>query len=210
MTSKETPALIFLSAVFTIAFGAMFFIRVGRGKKITRTRLNKQNFIPVEPFVLADSVFLHVDVYSLARCIASEHPLGTEYERAAIAHAILNEAQRRGIDVTNLLIRKVSRNGNLLPGNGFYGRQAGRHASTALDPRESDVVIALNAITGRSIDITNGSQRFLHSSQDELLKKRVPGYNRTFAQVKELWMSEGWNPVNVPQMNDWQFFRKAA
>lgn len=210
MSSSSRSSLSLFAFTFLAIGGFVLFLaRIGRGRKVTRTKLNEDDYVAVKPKELAGSAFLHVDVYSLARCIASEHPLGNLWEKSVIGAAILNEAEFRGVTVTKLLIRR-SYKGRLLTGNGFYGKQAGRHASTALDPRELDVSVATNILNGFFPDPTGGARRFLHANQDQYTRAKVKGYNKTFAEVVEKWGKEGWVPLKVPNVPGWTFFRKAA
>lgn len=91
------------------------------------------------------------DVYSLARCIASEGGSGEVEEKVALGEAVYNYARKRGRNLTALLTTS----------SGWYGSQAAvGYASTARAPTWEDIVVARMAIDEVTGGFVQGATNF--------------------------------------------------
>lgn len=142
---------------------------VGLGKRLTSTTLEKVDvgggtlvgIVRTPPAELAARAGLPVDVYTLARVLASEGYGGAAIGRAAgavaIGQATWNGAKASKITLTQKLTRSV------YPKTaGFYGNQKGKYASTAQDPFAWHGQVARAVLGGdvRSL-LPNGSQNYV-------------------------------------------------
>jgi hypothetical protein len=100
---------------------------------------------------------LAMDVYSVARNIASECGDGTPEEMVVTAECVLNESQLRKISPTQLLLTNKLK----LP---FYGGVEGheRWASTTTDPTVGHLLIALFVMSGKTEGFARGGTRYVH------------------------------------------------
>jgi hypothetical protein len=124
------------------------------------------------PQALAEQAGLAIDVYSLARMVASEgYSTITPTGMLALAEAARNEAQRRGISVTQLLTT-VTKDGP--HASGFYGRQEpGTWASTYQDPTPASIAAAKQALE-QSSNVAQGATDFFDPYDQRLLHKKNP------------------------------------
>lgn len=118
--------------------------------------------VPADPFALARGMGVEANRYALARMINSEF---SRYRDARIACAwcARNEASARGVSILALLVRqRVKVDGVRVPGDGdgFFGQQSGRYASTAQDTTADALEIAEGVITGELEDPTDGARQF--------------------------------------------------
>lgn len=170
--------------------------------------LDSDGWVNEDPLGLALAAGYDIETYSLARAVSSES--GNEpYEvKVAVASAIVNEANRRGVTVFALTTTtrqrgKASR----------YGRQYhpvsrdSRYVSTAQDPRKEDLEIALKALSDPgSGDRIMGSSRFFKPElQDRLASGGAAGYRSNSRELLASWASEGWGVV--AEVGDWLFLR---
>ncbi len=121
---------------------------------------------PADPRSLAGGMGVEANRYALARMINSEF---ARYRDARIgaAWAARNEANARGVSLLALLTRqriKTTVEGKTVrvpgPGDGFFGQQWGRYASTAQDSTADALEIAGGVISGELEDITGGARQF--------------------------------------------------
>jgi hypothetical protein len=166
-----------------------------RGKRLTTTTADSNGDIQADPNDLArqaaDTLGIadtSVEAYSLARMCASEGESYSPATKAAICWVALNVANARNTSVTALLTDDTNAHGQ-----GLYGKQTGRWASTINDPYEGDWNIALNVLTGATPDPTNGATHYFEPSlQDKLLalaKVKTSG-----AEKAAEWAAETGNP----------------
>lgn len=138
-----------------------------RGARLTHSPADATGYVDADPSELADEAGLSQEAYSLARMIASEEPHTDTTTQAAIAWATINEAARRGISITAMLLKaKNPRN------DGHYGSQkdkdpdspnfkkSDRYATTALDPYDREGQIASQCLDGTIADFTGGATNF--------------------------------------------------
>jgi len=139
-----------------------------RGERATRCSYDKTTgVVPCDPTSLADQAGQSLEVYSLARAVASEEGRSSSAVKALVAHAINNEARRRGSSITALVTRA-----KLPAHNGMYGTQrnieegtagydgSDRYCSTAQDPYSGDLEIAAGVLDGTIPDLTGGATQF--------------------------------------------------
>jgi len=116
--------------------------------------------IPTSPSILASQAGLPLDVYSMARLLASEGYGGPALEKrfalTQIGHAVKNEARRRGLSVTSLLTKST-----YPEASGKYGEQRGRYASTSKAPKDAHLSLAQQVMAGTQADRTGGATKFL-------------------------------------------------
>src|SRR5262245_28749412 len=100
--------------VFTDAIGG-----ITRGSRVTSCPYHKTTgVVPCSPATLAAAAGVELEAYSLARAISSEEAPSGDAVKALVAHAINNEARRRGSSITSLVTRaKVPAH------SGSYGTQ---------------------------------------------------------------------------------------
>lgn len=139
-----------------------------RGQRLTNAPYDKSSgLVPGNPDDLANSCGLDTETYSLARAISSEEGGSTNGTKVAVGWAINNEANRRGITITQLVTTA----------DGDYGIQTLVHyCSTAQDPYMGDAQIAAGILGGTIADTTNGATNF----------DRPAGENAAAVQTKRL------------------------
>ncbi len=179
-----------------------------RGKRLTYTTLDDNGDCQTSPQDCAAQASaalgidtVDVDAYSLARMLASEEESATPTTKAALAWVALNVAAARGTTITMLVTTDVNAHGD-----GLYGHQAGRWASTASDPYEQDLNVALNCLAGSTPDPTGGAVHFFRPTlQDKLFS--LGKVRATAAQVDTNW---GGNGFTVPGVDSGITFYKPA
>lgn len=171
---------------------------VTRGTRLTRTSLDENGDVDADPMDLVANaasvagVTVTLNEYALARMLGSEEANADPNTKVAIAWVALNEAERRGVSIANLLLRD---NG---PGNGRFGEQRGRYASTARDPYEVDLQIAQSIISGQVGDITGGAIHFYRPDlQDRLYD--MGKVSKTAAEIDESWGGGGFTIDTVDE-----------
>jgi hypothetical protein len=149
------------------------------------------------------------DGYSLARVIQSEEGSKPEGVRRGVAWATRNEAYRRGVSITTLVIYAKDPTKN-----GKYGSQnEGRYCSTASEPTTANRALAEAVLAQpRSADPTNGSVQYdSPKAQRYLAKKKVKGYVRADGtpilpeDVARNRMKEGKRLVLIPGVPEEEF-----
>lgn len=156
----------------------------GRGARVTRYPANDVGIVTADPQDIADEAGVALDVYALARNIASEEPHSDPTTKAAIGWCCMNEAARRGQTVSQVLL-KAKR----AAANGHFGSQADkdpdssnykgsdRYATSALDPYDAEITIASGIFDGSIPDMTNGCQQYDRAAgekdPDAIAAKRI-------------------------------------
>lgn len=132
---------------------------------------------------------LSVDVYTLARYIASEVGSGTPSEKVAVGEAAINRARRWGLSIRGLLLDRAPS-----PNKGYYGpihcknadgslgAPYGRWAATSRDPAVDDVLIAQMVFSGESGNFSKGAddQANVVSYNDPAGKVRALGAKNSY------------------------------
>jgi hypothetical protein len=148
-----------------------------KGAKLTHAPYDKTTgVVPGSPAELAAQAGVDVEVYSLARMIASEEGRSSNVIKAAVAFAAINRATSKGEGITALVTRA------LVPSHsGSYGTQrnidpnkggdpengpSDRYCSTANDPYAGDADIAGQCYTGVLDDFTGGAVEFDRPGQE--------------------------------------------
>jgi len=119
-----------------------------------KTTLVDDSYIATEPSALASAAGLDLELYSLARLVASEEGHAEPVYQLAVAEAVRNEAAKRGTSITAMLTYHTQGK----PRAGHYGRQVGRLAATTLDPTAQNVAAARAALSGTNMVL--GAHRF--------------------------------------------------
>lgn len=129
-----------------------------------------------------------LNAWTLATVIASEAGSGPEMAKAAIAHAVMNAARRKGVSVFKLIAP-----------DGKFGGQQGRYAASGKPPTEVDVRIAEAVYTGKIKDPTRGADQWdSPRAQRALLARKVSGYRKGPEQVAMDRMKAGKAVVHLP------------
>jgi hypothetical protein len=154
-----------------------------------------RQYIEQEPQMLAWECGVNVNVYSLARMIASEGYSGdkqTEGATAAIAicQMALNKAKRVGQDVTDVMTYHPSRDNR----NDRYGRQnGGRYCSTIRDPKQWHLNVA-NAVWNSLVpDIVEGCHMYFDPKVQDGGKQAGTALRRDAEGVCREWIIDGGN-----------------
>lgn len=168
---------------------------IGRGHKLTTSHLNAdgslQESIDDIQAQLSAAVGRQVSRTAAicARVVASESPGGTDKEKVAIIHVLLNDAAAHGwsLDYT------------VTVNPGTLGSQAGRRYSTAgggkLGSREvhEDDLFWAEAIEGGAYgDVTGGASKFIHWTGAKSFADWLAGHPK----VQE-WVSAGTKPIDL-------------
>ncbi len=167
-----------------------------RGKRLTRTTLNENGDVDTAPDELVSQASavagrsVSHDEYALARMLASEESGASPETKTAISWVAVNEARSRGRSVFHLLVTDKG------PGDGLFGEQRGRYASTRTDPYESDLQIATYVLDGVTPDPTGGAIHFYRPAlQDKLFK--LGKTSKDAAQIDREWGPGGFTPPGV-------------
>jgi len=138
-----------------------------RGARLTHATYGTDGVVRADPDQLAALAGVDLNVYAHARCLSSEEGNSPVEIKIAVAWAMWNEANRRGVDMAALMLH--ARNAMH---SGYFGTQkdidpdssnrgkSDRYASTALDPYQGDVDICLRVQAGTLPDPTGGAQQF--------------------------------------------------
>ncbi|MFL5310777.1 MAG: hypothetical protein ACJ79H_10035 [Myxococcales bacterium] len=139
------------------------------------TTIGDDGLVDADPAELAADAGLDVNVYALARCMASEHARDADLYLFCVGWAVRNMAAEQRESVLELLT-----NGAGSAGDGYFGEQkasAGtKYASTAHDPHQRHVDAAQAVIYGTVPDPTGGATHFFSPmAQDDLAEKAAAG-----------------------------------
>lgn len=141
---------------------------IQRGRRVTKCPYNKETgVVPCNPATLADQAHVDLDTYALARMLSSEEGNSSNAIRVAVCWAVRNHAARYGKTIPSLLLRA-----NNPAHTGKFGTQrdidksspnfnkSDRYASTANDPYEGDLEIAVLVLLDAIPDPTGGADQF--------------------------------------------------
>lgn len=141
---------------------------IQKGARVTIAPYSKTTgTVPGTPDSLAAVAGVDVDVYSLARALASEEGNSSTATQVAVAWAISNHAGLSGKSITELVTQA-----KLAAHRGRYGTQrnievgtdgyngSDRYCSTAQDPYAGHLEVARGVLDGTFPDITNGADQF--------------------------------------------------
>lgn len=144
------------------------FNSITKGRRVTNAPYSKTTgVVPGHPDDLAATAGVDVEVYSLARVIASEEGLSSVATQAAVGWSVRNHASNASKSITALLT--AAKYG---PHAGYYGTQrnievgtsgyngSDRYASTANDPYAGHVQVAAGVLDGSIEDFTGGADQF--------------------------------------------------
>ncbi len=147
-----------------------------QGRRVTNAPYSKTTgVVPGNPDSLAAIARVDVEVYSLARVIASEEGNSSNETQAAVGWATKNHADASSKSITEVLTHAV-----YAPHSGSYGTQrnievgtpngpnpatgfkggSDRYASTANDPYEGHIAIATGILDGSIPDVTQGADQY--------------------------------------------------
>lgn len=110
---------------------------------------------PADPAALAAGKGVSLDVYALARMIASEAGGQKQIAQQAVAAVAVSHAADEGKSISAVLLHATH------AGNGFFGKQAqGRYAATSRDPSSAQLGLAAQVIAGELPDPTGGARQW--------------------------------------------------
>lgn len=179
--------------------GAIGFLQsLTRGRRLTHAVADDTGVVEADPGDLASQAGLTLDQYALARTISSEEGDSDNVTQGAVAWATLNEANRRGVSVAQLVLKAKN------PAHdGLFGSQgdkdpaspnfhhSDRYCSTALDPYDQEGQIACAVLAGTIADITGGATKYDR-----------PGLEKNPDKIAANRAAEGLQLVNVPGVDD--------
>jgi hypothetical protein len=180
----------------------------GRGARVGRaTSPNELGVIEDDPVTLANSAGLDLDAYALARMISSEEGPSPTVYKVAVGWAAVNAS--RGNVADKLLAGKGSTSGHFAAQNARYftgeldahsgepiTAHAGKYATTANDPREDDMQIAVAILSGALADFTGGATNFFRPRvQDRLFA--AGRASKAAETVDAEWRARGLTPLEV-------------
>lgn len=177
MTRKQTwaIALVVVVLLLLLAGGSDVVIdTLENGPRIgPSTMEGDDGLIPDSPEDLAAAAGVDVNVYALARCLASEHPRDPTPYLRCVAWAVRNKAAERGVSVLRLLT-----DGAGVAGDDYFGEQkaaAGtKYASTRDDPRRRHVQVASEVMASpSSSDPTRGATHFYSPKAQDALERKA-------------------------------------
>lgn len=129
---------------------------------------------------------------AIATMLASESASGSDTVKAAIAHSAINYAKKKGLSVFAL----ITNNGKDFGAQGIAGHG---YAATARPPTIRDILIAEKVLLGRIKDPTGGAVQWdSPAAQDNLVKEKAAGYDKTAAQVAQARQAEGKQAFYLP------------
>lgn len=171
-------ALVVVVLVVLLLLGGETVVsRIVNGARVgPATKLRDDGLVDGDPDALAWEAGLEVNTYALARCLASEHGQDPDVYLQAVAWAVRNKANERGMTLLQLLT-----DGAGTAGDGWFGEQkaaAGtKYASTKVDPSERHVRVAREVSSApQSSDPTAGATHFYSpQAQDALAAKAAAG-----------------------------------
>jgi hypothetical protein len=181
-----------------------------RGARLTVTTLDASGNIPDDPDELAAAASavvgydVPIDIYSLARMGRSEGVNGKEI-RMHVALNDLADLHTRAPSIATVtdLVTYSTHAG----ARGHYGSQSGRRYSTARDPYENDLRLAVKVWADRQagIDRAQGAIKFVDKSSFG-----AQAGTRSYDAVAAEWMAAGLEPFTVADAtSDLVLFRRA-
>jgi hypothetical protein len=200
MTRRAWIGVALAGATLAVYLTPKAYTRIKFGKELGQSA-EKSSFVPVAPKTMAATAGIPIETYTLARVIRSEAGSSDRAVRVAVAWVTKNEAQRRGVSLTDLVVRTGKK------GSGYYGAQniGGRFVSSRMAPREEDVILADKIQQGAIPDNTGGAVKFFSpGAQDQLVGKLV-GYSKTSREIIDAWKADGLTPRSLPGVSPYKF-----
>lgn len=155
----------------------------------TKTSLTGE-VVTIAPSLLADSAQLPLDVYSVARLVASEWGSGPAPGLLAIAEAARNRAKALGQTMTAMLTKDTN-----AAQTGYYGRQTGRWAATSQDPTARAVAAARGALEAGT-NVASGAVKFFHPRTQDRGWQGGTALTKDAAQVVTSWAGDGYQFIH--------------
>ena len=170
--------------------------------------LNGQGFVEADPSALAREAGVPLDVYALASCMQSEE--GSTAGRLAVGCAARNHSRQAGQSAATILLRRADKHGKRLPGDGHFGKQAGRYAATSKPPTATTLILAANLLADPSpiADVTHGAVQWDAPESQDRQHASDPDNNKTSAQIAGLRQRAGARLIrieNVPSTRFWAY-----
>lgn len=180
----------------------------GRGSRVGRaTTPNDLGVIEDDPLSLARSAGVDLEIYALARMLSSEEGPSPTVYKIAVGWAAVNAAG--GNVAHKLLAGKGASDGHFASQNARYEtgqldpatedpvtEHAGKYATTAVDPREDDIVIATAILGGALADLTKGATNFYRPRVQD--RQYAAGkVRRSAEQVDAEWRARGLEPLEI-------------
>jgi hypothetical protein len=196
-----------LAGLGALALAPAAALKLARGRAIggPEARAGSDGWVTGNPATLASQAGAGLDVYALARLIASEVGGLPELARIAVAYAALNEARRRKTTVSKLLMGSAGR---------FSAQNVGgKFASTAQPPTTGDLETARRVFAALVSDPTGGATRWdSPAAQRALLKRGASRYTKTPEQVAASRRGEGFEVVYLAGIDPekLRFWRKRS
>jgi hypothetical protein len=190
-----------------VLIGAAAYLLVKAGKKampIEGDKPNKGGLVEADPIKLAEARGVSLDVYALARMMASE--ASDKATRVAVGWAARNYSSRKGKSISSVLLAGTGGS------EGSFGAQnlGGKYASTKNPPTDETISIAGEILTGKIPDPTGGCTLWdAPVAQDAAVRKKVPGYRKTSTEIAAE-RSKGFDEVWLPGITTTRFWRPRA
>lgn len=144
-----------------------------------------------DPATLARAAGVSLDEEALARVMATEHPKSNETAKAGIGWVVVNQAKRRGVSISGLVLGSLGKFGSQNLGGRFVASQ---NPPSALDRR-----LAKEILRGQRLDPTGGAVQFdSPAAQRILLARGTTGYKKTPEDVAKSRRAEGKEMVTLP------------
>jgi hypothetical protein len=181
-----------------------------RGSRLTKTTLDADGKVPIDPFVLADQAgqvlnrAVDADAYALARMLRSEEGSAGPVVKRLLGWVALNDAAELGWDLLELFTFST-----VAARKGYFGKQISRRYSTAQDPYENDLAIAelvIGELAAGKADPTSGAVKFVN--KDAFASQAGAS---SYEAVRARWAKEGLSPVLLAGAPDnLVFFRRGG
>ena len=171
--------------------------------------LNQQSFVDADPASLAREAGVPLDVYALASCMQSEE--GSTEGRLAVGCAARNYFRHARQSPAAVLLRRADKHtGKRLPGDGHFGRQKSRYASTSYPPTATTLILAANLLADPSPfeDATHGAVQWDAPEAQDRLHAKDPANNKPSTEIAEIRRRAGAHMIkveNVPSTRFWAY-----
>lgn len=202
-------AAIVVALLALIYFGGPVVVDIAvRGARLSRSTWDAADMqtIAEDPEDLtaqaADVVGQSVDAdeYAAARMCRSEEGHASDFVKRCLIQTAINDAERHGWTLLRALtVSSVSAR------TGRFGHQVTRRYSTAVDPFDSDLQVARQAIADHAagIDDAQGAEKFVNIGAFATPTK--------YAEVTAAWAREGLSPFRIDGVpSQLVFFRRGA
>lgn len=182
------------ASVLTAPIYHLAYLTGMRGKRLTHSTTDDNGDVvesPVELAIAASQVVgrdVTAAAYALARNIHSEEGGSDQATQTAVAWVAVNVANG---SIVSLLTRC-----RRASGQGKFGSQTGRWASTARDPYEGDLEVAEGVLSGAIPDPTGGAVHYFRPTLQDLLFNQGK-VKRTADEVASNWGGNGYTVDGV-------------